>query len=312
MAELIYLDNIQHEPNTVVTVGTFDGVHKGHLSLIKTVVNKARSRNARSVVITFDPHPREIINPGKSGIKLLTTLRERAEIMYELGVDVLLIIPFTRDFSLLSSEEFVRNVVYKKVGVSEFVIGYDHQFGRDREGSIDTIKKLGKELGFDSSVISKHEMGNTTISSTLIRKTLALHGNVKLAAEYLGRHYMLNGIVVHGDKRGREIGFPTANIQPEHENKVIPETGVYVVKVRVNKKWYGGMMNIGFRPTFGNGRKTLEVNIFDFNQDIYGKSLQVRFVDRIRDELKFDHIEALKQEMESDRRISLKTLGEIL
>lgn len=308
MAKLVFLDNIQHEPNTVVTVGTFDGVHRGHLSLIKAVVNKAKARNARSVVITFDPHPREIINPGKSGIKLLTTLRERAEIMNEIGVDILLVIPFTRDFSLLSSEEFVRDVVYKKVGVSEFVIGYDHQFGRDREGSIDTIKKLGKELGFDAAVISKHEMGNTTISSTLIRKTLALHGNVKLAAEYLGRHYLLNGIVVHGDKRGREIGFPTANIQPEHENKVIPETGVYVVTVRVNDNWYGGMMSIGFRPTFGNGRKTLEVNIFDFNQDIYGKSIQVRFVDRIRDELKFDSVEALKKAMEADRLISLKVL----
>src|SRR6056297_241165 len=171
MARLIELKNIERVPNTVLTVGTFDGVHRGHRALIETVVEKARERNARSVVVTFDPHPREIINPGKSGIQMLTTLKERSELLEDIGVDVLLVIPFDRDFSLLTSEEFVRDVIYKHVGVSEFVIGYDHQFGRDREGTIDTIEKLGKDLGFDSHVVSKQEMGDVTISSTLIRKT---------------------------------------------------------------------------------------------------------------------------------------------
>lgn len=309
MAELIELKNITHQPNSVVTVGTFDGVHKGHRALIETVVSKARERDARSVVVTFDPHPREIINPGKGGIKLLTTLKERCEILEDLGVDVLLVIPFDRDFSLLTSKEFVRDIIHEKVGVSEFVIGYDHHFGRDRKGTIDTIKKLGSELGFDSYVVSKQEMGDVTISSTVIRRTLAEEGDVKRASEYLDRNYLLNGIVMHGDERGRTIGYPTANLKPEHENKVIPRNGVYAVKVRVENTWYGGMMNIGVRPTFGEDERTIEVNIFDFEEDIYGETIQVRFVDRIRDEQKFGGIEELKAQLDADKEKSLEILG---
>lgn len=309
MAELIELKNITRQPNSVVTVGTFDGVHKGHRALIETVVSKAKERDARSVVVTFDPHPREIINPGKEGIKLLTTLKERCEILEDLGVDVLLVIPFDRDFSLLTSEEFVRDIIYKKVGVSEFVIGYDHQFGRDREGTIDTIKKLGSELGFDSYVVTKQEMGDVTISSTLIRRTLAEQGDVKRASEYLDRNYLLNGIVMHGDERGRTIGYPTANLKPEHENKVIPKNGVYTVKVRVQGEWFGGMMNIGVRPTFDDPVRTVEVNIFDFNREIYGETIQVRFIDRIRDERKFGGIEELKAQLQSDKEKSLAILS---
>ncbi|MGN8224377.1 bifunctional riboflavin kinase/FAD synthetase [Gracilimonas sp. BCB1] len=308
MAELIELKNITRDPNTVATVGTFDGVHQGHRALMEAVVAKARERNARSVVVTFDPHPREIINPGKEGIKLLTTLKERAEILEDLGVDVLLVIPFDRDFSLLSSEEFVRDIIFEKIGVSEFVIGYDHHFGRDRKGTIETIEKLGGELGFDSYVVSKQEMGEVTISSTVIRNTLAEEGDVKQAAEYLNRHYLLNGIVMHGDERGRTIGYPTANLKPEHENKVIPKNGVYAVKVRVNNEWYGGMMNIGVRPTFGEDQRTLEVNIFDFDREIYGDTIQVRFIDRIRDEKKFEGIEELKAQLGSDKQTALQIL----
>ncbi len=309
MAELIELKNITRDPNTVVTVGTFDGVHQGHRALMEAVVNKAKERNARSVVVTFDPHPREIINPGKEGIKLLTTLKERAEILEDLGVDVLLVIPFDRDFSLLTSEEFIRDIIYSKVGVSEFVIGYDHHFGRDRKGTIETIEMLGGELGFDSYVVSKQEMGEVTISSTVIRNTLAEEGDVKQAAEYLNRHYLLNGIVMHGDERGRTIGYPTANLKPEHENKVIPKNGVYAVKVRVKNDWYGGMMNIGVRPTFGEDERTLEVNIFDFDREIYGDTIQVRFIDRIRDEKKFSGIEELKSQLDSDKKSALQILS---
>jgi riboflavin kinase/FMN adenylyltransferase len=308
MGKLIELKNITHQQNTVVTVGTFDGVHKGHRKLINTVVEKARSRNARSVVVTFDPHPREIINPGKGGIKLLTTLKERCEILEDLGVDVLLVIPFDRDFSLLTSEDFVRDIIYEKVGVSEFVIGYDHHFGRDREGTIETIEELGKELDFDAYVVSKEEMAEVTISSTVIRKTLAEDGNVKKAAGYLNRNYLLNGIVIHGDERGRTIGYPTANLKPEHENKVIPKNGVYAVKVRVSGEWYGGMMNIGVRPTFGEDERTLEVHIFDFEKEIYGDTIQVRFLDHIRDEKKFNGVEELKAQLDADKQKSLDLL----
>ncbi len=308
MTELILLDDIERVANTVVTVGTFDGVHEGHRALMETVVKKAKARNARSVVITFDPHPRDIISPGSAGIKMLTTLTERKEILESIGIDEMVVIPFNRDFSLLTSEEFIKNVVFKKIGVSEFVIGYDHHFGRDRSGTIETVKRIGEELDFDSYVVSKREMGDITISSTAIRKELQDKGNVEQAAKLLGREYILNGLVTHGDERGRKIGFRTANLKPEHPNKVIPKNGVYVVKVRVSGKWYGGMMNIGVRPTFEDDGRTLEVHIFDFEQEIYGKTIQVRFLKRLRDERKFDGIDELKIQLIKDKEEALKIL----
>lgn len=310
MAELVYLEDVKRDPNSVLTVGTFDGVHEGHRVLMHKVLEKAEERDARSIIVTFDPHPREIINPGDQGIKLLTTLQERCEILEDLGIDVMVVIPFDRDFSLLSSEQFVEEIIYEKVGVSEFVIGYDHHFGRNREGTIETIENLGKKLGFDAYVVSKQEVGDRTVSSTAIRKALSEEGDVELAAELLGRYYLLNGTVVHGDKRGKKIGYPTANIKPEHPRKIIPRRGVYAVKVRIDGVWYGGMMNIGIRPTFENGEQTLEVNIFDFDEEIYGKNVQIRFVKRIRDEKKFDGIDELVAQLDEDRKVSLKVLNE--
>ncbi|MDX1639025.1 MAG: bifunctional riboflavin kinase/FAD synthetase [Balneolaceae bacterium] len=303
MAELVYLYDVQRDPESVVTVGTFDGVHKGHRVLMETVLRKAEERNARSVIVTFDPHPRDIISPGERGIKLLTTLQERREILEDLGIDNMVVIPFDRDFSLLSSEEFVEDIIYNKIGVGEFVIGYDHHFGRNREGTIETIEEKGRELGFDAYVVSKQEVGDKTVSSTAIRKAISSEGNIELATELLGRYYMLNGTVIHGDKRGKEIGYPTANIKPEHPNKIIPKDGVYAVKVRLDGEWHGGMMNIGTRPTFDEKEnRTLEVNIFEFDQDIYGKTLQVRFVKRIRDEKKFSGVDELVEQLKRDQR----------
>lgn len=309
--ELIFLSDIDRVSNSVVTVGTFDGVHLGHKALIETVVRKADERKARSVVISFDPHPRDIINPGSAGIKQLTTIRERREILEEIGIDILLIIPFTRDFSLMSSEEFVKDIVFEKVGVSEFVIGYDHHFGKDRTGTIETVENLGAELGFDAFVVSKREMGNITISSTTIRKELSENGDVEQASKLLGREYLLNGIVIHGDKRGRTIGYPTANLKAEHPNKVIPKDGVYVVKVRVEGEWFNGMMNIGNRPTFKEAQKALEVNIFEFDKDIYGQTIQVRFLKRLRDEVKFSGIDELVAQLDQDKQLSLDFLERI-
>lgn len=302
MADLVFLKDVEHQPNTVVTVGTFDGVHAGHRAIMDTVVEKAEERGARSVIVTFDPHPRDIINPGEAGIKLLTTLEERAEILNELGVDTMVVIPFDRDFSLLSSEEFIRDIIYSKIGVSEFVIGYDHHFGRNREGTIETVERLGKELGFDTYVVSKREVGDKTVSSTAIRNAISDEGNVKEAAELLQRPYRMNGTVVHGDKRGKEIGFPTANIKPAHEKKIIPKDGVYAVRLRTNGDWFDGMMNIGTRPTFNGESRTLEVHLFNFDREIYGKEVQVRFYERVRDEMKFNGKEELVKQLNKDEK----------
>ena len=309
MAKLVHLKNIDHNSNTVVTVGTFDGVHEGHRALMEAVVERAKERNARSVVITFDPHPRTIISPKGESIKLLTSLEERAEILAGFGIDVLLVIPFTRDFSLMSSEEFVKDIIHKKVGISEFIIGYDHHFGRDRSGTIETLEKLALQLSFKVHVVSKREMGDITISSTVIRNGLQEDGDIQTATALLGRPYLLNGVVVHGDERGRLIGFPTANIQPQHKDKIIPRNGIYAVNVRVDGIWYGGMMNIGVRPTFDGLTKTQEVHIFDFDESIYGKMIQIQFIDRIRDEQKFKGVEELSTQLERDKITAKRILS---
>lgn len=311
MAELVYLNDVERDSNSVVTVGTFDGVHAGHRAIMEAVIRKSKKRNARSVIVTFDPHPREIISPGDDGIRLLTTLPERCEILEDLGIDLMVVIPFDRDFSLLSSEEFIKEIIYDKIGVSEFVIGYDHHFGRNREGTIETIKRLGESLGFDSYVVSRQEVGDTAVSSTKIRNAISRAGDMELAAKLLGRYYMLNGTVIQGDKRGREIGYPTANLRPEHPKKIIPENGVYAVKVRVNGTWHGGMMNIGVRPTFDGSEQTLEVHIFNFDEDIYGKSVQVRFLKRLRDEKKFKGIQDLKNQLKQDENKAKKVLDDL-
>jgi riboflavin kinase/FMN adenylyltransferase len=311
MAELVYLNDVKRDSNTVLTVGTFDGVHAGHRVLMNTVLQKAKERNARSIIITFDPHPREIIHPGSGGIQLLTTLKERREILEEIGIDLLVIIPFDRDFSLLSAEEFIRDVIYQQIGVSEFVIGYDHHFGRDRKGTIETVERLGSQLGFDAYVVSRQEVGHQTVSSTAIRKALCEEGDVEKAADMLQRRYRLSGTVVHGDKRGKELGFPTANIEPAEKRKIVPRNGIYAVKVRVAETWRNGMMSIGIRPTFKNTGRTVEVHLFDFDKLIYGMIVEIMFVKRLRDEIKFESAEELTDQMKKDETEARRILGKL-
>jgi riboflavin kinase/FMN adenylyltransferase len=302
MAEIVFLENVKRDPKTVLTVGTFDGVHAGHKVLVNRVLKLAEKKEARSVIVTFDPHPRDIINPGQAGIKLLSSLGERSELLADLGVDEMVVIPFDRDFSLLTSEEFVRDIIWEKIGVSDFVIGYDHQFGRNREGTIETVQELGRKLRFATHVVSKQEVGDKTVSSTAIRNAIHEEGDMQLAATLLGKHYILNGTVVHGDKRGKKIGYPTANIKPQNEKKVLPKKGVYAVWVRYEETYYKGMMNIGERPTFDGNSITLEVHILDFDNDIYGKDVQLQFVKRIRDEKQFSGLEELKNQLKMDER----------
>ncbi len=303
MTELIYLDDITHDENTVLTVGTFDGVHEGHKSLISRVVVAAKKSNCRCIIVSFDPHPREVIQGSSYKIRLLTTLEERRQLLSELGVDILLVIPFDREFSLLTSQEFINDVIHKKIGVKEFIIGYDHQFGRNREGTIETVKKSGVELGFEVDVVEAHEIAEVTVSSTSVRNALEKDGNVDIAREFLGRPYRLTGMVTHGDKRGRTIGYPTANIHPEHPKKIIPANGVYAVNVCINDKKYRGMMNIGVRPTVsGEKERRIEVNIFDFDANLYGYSITVEFIKWIREEKKFNSLDELKCQLAVDKQ----------
>lgn len=309
MTKIVPINQVQFNPNSVVTVGTFDGVHEGHRSLIQVLIHEAKSRNARSVLVTFDPHPRDIINP-QHALGLLTTLEERAELLNECGLDELVVIPFDRDFSLLSSYDFIMDFVVKKIGLSCFVIGYDHKFGKDRDGSYETVVKIGKQENFDVRLVHAHEVKEITVSSTAVRKALLNDGNVRLAQSYLGHPYRIVGTVVNGDQRGRTIGFPTANIKPENAKKIIPKNGVYAVEVEILGNKYGAMMNIGVRPTVTEGiEKTIEVHVFEFSEMIYGKTLTIDFVARLRDEMKFEGLQALINQLKKDKTDALSLLS---
>jgi riboflavin kinase/FMN adenylyltransferase len=307
MTRPVYLDNVAHDPATVLTVGTFDGVHEGHKTLIERVVTAAKAEGRRSVVVSFDPHPRDILQPGANGIQLLTTLDERADMLDAMGVDQLVVIPFTRDFSLMRSDEFIRDILFNTIGMSHIVIGYDHHFGRNREGGIDELRRMGEELGFRVESVEKHDIGAVTVSSTAARNALRENGDVRLVASFLGRPYTLSGIVVHGQKRGRILGFPTANLRIHDTRKIIPKTGVYAVDVDYAGQVWRGMLNIGIRPTFRDGlTQSIETHLIGFDGDLYGQSLTVRFIDRIRDERAFSGMEELRTQLEADRQVCIE------
>lgn len=310
MSNLVMLPNVVRDMRSVVTVGTFDGVHAGHRELIRRLVAKAREIGGRSVVVTFDPHPREIIQPGKQGIGLLTTPGERSELLAALGVDTMVVIPFNRDFSLMDSNTFLRDVIFGKIGLSAFIIGYDHHFGRNREGDHFTVESLGAELGFSVEIVEAREVNEHVVSSSSARRALIDEGNIELVKQFLDRPYRLSGLVVHGDARGRTIGFPTANIRLEDHRKIVPKVGVYAVMVDTTDGNYPGMMNIGYRPTFGGDPEPrLEVHIIGFDGDLYGKRITVHFEGRIRDEMKFDGIDELRVRLGEDRHIAIELLN---
>jgi len=309
MSNMVLLQHVEHNPNSVVTVGTFDGVHTGHRELLRIVVEKARSMNARSVVVTFDPHPREILQPGEQGIGLLTTPEERAELLADLGIDTMVVIPFNRDFSLMDSVTFIRDVIFGQIGLKAFIIGYDHHFGHNRSGDSSTIADLGKELGFSVDIVQAQELNDVVVSSSVARRSLIQDGNTELVKSLLDRSYRLSGIVIHGDARGRTIGFPTANLRLLDPRKIVPKPGVYAVRVEIPAGVFIGMMNIGIRPTFGDSFETrLEVHVIDFDGDLYGQKITVHFECRMRDEIKFNGINELVEQLQKDREFAIKLL----
>ena len=271
------LTKLEQPRNAVVTSGTFDGVHVGHQKILQRINKLARDNNGQSVVVTFWPHPRFVLGNGWGDLKLLTTFEEKAELLAENGIDFLVKVPFTRAFSELSSADFIREVLVDKIGTRKLIIGYDHKFGKNREGSFEYLKENQELFGFEIEEISRQDIDSVGVSSTKIREAL-LSKDVGTAQKLLGRPYHLKGIVTKGDQLGRKLGYPTANIYIAEEFKLIPADGVYAVRVHMNTGSYQGMLNIGVRPTISGKRRQIEVNIFDFGEDIYGRSIQLEFV----------------------------------
>ncbi|GIV61304.1 MAG: riboflavin biosynthesis protein [Rhodothermaceae bacterium] len=302
------LDQIIYDPTSRVTVGTFDGVHLGHQAILRYLRQRVVEQGGHSVVVSFDPHPREVVT-GRP-VPLLTTIDERADLLEALGIDRFIVIPFTPEFARLSAEAFVESVLVARIGLQEIVIGYDHGFGRGRGGDARLLETLGEKHGFAVDVIPPQVVAEHVVSSTEIRTLLREAGDVRTAARLLGRRYALAGEVVPGARRGRVIGFPTANLAVEHPRKVIPRQGVYAVLARIEEEAdpYGGMMNIGIRPTFEGQGLHLEVHLFDFQGDLYGRRLRIEFVERIRDERKFPSVEALVEQLSRDRERCMEAL----
>lgn len=293
----------------VLTIGVFDGLHRGHQQLIKLLQKKAEEVGGESVVLTFWPHPRMVLGKENSDFKLLTTLEEKEYLLEKWGVNHLIILPFNQEFAKMGGRDFIKDVLVGQIGMKHLVIGDDHRFGHDREGGQELLSEMGVEYGFSFTNLKSHIENDLRISSSLIRSALK-SGNLQMANTLLGYPYFIFGNVIEGNQFGRKIGFPTANIDCCGENKQFLEDGVYVVKVDLNNKQFGGMLNIGTRPTVDNSmRKSIEVHIFDISSDLYGKKLKVSFLHRLRDEMKFNNTEELRAQLERDRKNALTLLG---
>ena len=291
----------------VITIGTFDGVHIGHRKILEKVINHAKNASLKSAVLTFFPHPRMVLQKD-ADIKLLNTLEEKKAILNKMGLDILVIHPFTREFSRLSATEFVRDLLVNKLKSKKIIIGYDHRFGRNRTANINDLIAFGNTFDFGVEEIPAQEIDEVSVSSTKIRKALE-EGDVQTANEYLGYEYMLTGTVKEGKGLGRKLEYPTANIVIEASYKLIPKTGSYIVKSSIDEKVVYGMMNIGFNPTVNGTKKTIEVHFFDFKDDLYARTIQIDMLNRLRDERKFDSLDALKEQLMKDKIDSLRFIS---
>jgi riboflavin kinase/FMN adenylyltransferase len=319
--------------NAIVTIGTFDGVHLGHQKIIKRLCELAKSLGGESVILTFFPHPRMIIDPENQSLKMINTINEKAEILANLGVDHLVITPFTRDFSNLCAADYIKNILVDTIGTKQIIVGYDHRFGKDRQGGMKELEEYTKKYNFTIEEIPEQDVNDVAVSSTKIREAL-LSGDVSLAASYLGYNFSINGPVIKGDKIGRTIGFPTANIFVEETYKLIPSDGIYAVTVEMSlehgaegvelsevvkhkiqnekRKTYQGMAYIGQRPTINGMTRNIEVNIFDFNREIYGQNIKMNFMKFLRHDVKFTGLEALKEQLYQDKLDTLNFFESIV
>jgi riboflavin kinase/FMN adenylyltransferase len=301
------IENPINVTNAVVTIGTFDGVHIGHQKIIARLKEVATQHGGETVLITLYPHPRMVLFPDDNDLQLLSTQDEKTDLLRKYGIDHLVVIPFSKEFARLTSLEFVRDILVDKIGVKSLVIGYDHHFGRNRAGSIEQLRELAPQFHFEVEEIPAQDIDHVNVSSTKIREAL-LNGEVETAKQYLGHTYSLQGTVVEGDKLGRTIGYPTANIEIGDKHKLIPADGVYAVHVLVGNERFGGMLNIGYRPTVEGKKRTTEVNIFDFERDLYGQQLKIEFEARLRNEQKFTGLDALKEQLAQDKVNALAAL----
>ncbi len=292
-----------------LTMGTFDGVHRGHRAILDSLREDARENGVPSIVMVFEPHPRQVVDPaGAAEIRLLCTPEERIERIADSGIDHLVVMPFTHQLARLDYGNFVRDYLFGPLQMQRYYAGYDHGFGRNRKGGFEALKALGEELGF--SVLKTEALieGGKTLSSSLIRGTLE-EGDVSGAARMLGYPYRVRGQVVYGNRIGHTIGYPTANIQIDHPQKMIPAMGVYAVEVKINREKFGGMLNIGFRPTIDLHSVTIEVHIFDFDRDIYGMEIDVCFLGRIREERRFGSLSELRAQLSRDQVSAKEVIG---
>ncbi len=294
---------------TVLTLGTFDGVHVGHKKILEKVIQKNSGDDSESLVLTFFPHPRMVLE-NKSEVKLLNTLDEKIELLQKIGLENLVIHPFDEKFSKLTAQEFVKTVLVNQFNIKKIIIGYDHRFGRNRTANIDDLIKFGKQYNFEVEQISVQEIEAVSVSSTKIRKALQ-DGNMNLANDYLGYNYFLTGKVIKGKQLGRTIGFPTANLKIEENYKLIPRNGVYVIQSIINTKTVFGMMNIGYNPTVSGEKLSIEIHYFDFDEDLYGQPISVSMLQFLRPEQKFDSFQLLKEQLEKDKSIALAYLHKL-
>jgi riboflavin kinase / FMN adenylyltransferase len=303
MRNINNIESYQPINETVVTIGTFDGVHIGHQKIIKRLINSAKQNNLKSVILTFFPHPRMVLQKD-SHIKLINTIDERTKIIDALEVDFLLIKKFTNEFSRLSAEDFVKEILVNKLHAKKVIIGYDHRFGRNRNANLDDLKTFGTLYNFEVEEISVQDIDDVAVSSTKIRKAL-LEGNIEKANKYLGYNFMLTGTVVKGKGLGRQLGFPTANINIKEDYKLIPKQGSYIISALIKEKVVYGMMNIGINPTVNGEKESIEVHFFNFDKDIYNKKIEINMLHRLRDEVKFESVDALKEQLLKDKETSL-------
>jgi len=301
------ISQFKSSEKTIITIGTFDGVHIGHRSILKRLINDAKNSNSKSAVLTFFPHPRMVLQKD-TDIKMLNTMNEKKQVLADLGLDYLIIHPFTKEFSRLSALEFVRDVLVNQLKVKKIIIGYDHRFGRNRNANINDLISFGNTFDFEVEEIPVQEIDEVSISSTKVRKAL-LNGAIETANNYLGYPFMLTGIVKKGKGLGRQIGFPTANLHIAESYKLIPKNGVYVIKSIFKGNVVHGMMNIGFNPTVNGKEKSLEIHFFDFDEDLYEKRVQVTLIKRIREEHKFESVELLREQLKKDKENSLRLIS---